>query len=78
MSDDAQDSPDGAPKGMLPLEWALDFTGFGGKGSMGRCRLKVKNDRDWEDVDEEGELDHAETQRRVRQYDRDGGFEPGE
>lgn len=32
VSDDAQDTPDGAPKGMLPLEWTLDFAGFGGKG----------------------------------------------
>ena len=78
VSDDAQDSPDGAPKGMLPLAWTLDFEGFGGKGSMGRCRLKVKNDRDWEDVSVEEEHDLAETQRRVRQYERDGRFEPDE
>ena len=32
VSDDAEDTPDGAPKGMLSLEWALDFDGFGGKG----------------------------------------------
>ncbi|KAK5119342.1 hypothetical protein LTR85_007698 [Meristemomyces frigidus] len=78
VSDDAEDSPDGAPKGMLPLEWMLDFAGFGGKGSMGRCRLKVKNDRDWEDVSEEGEQDAAELQRLVRQYERDGRYEPPE
>ncbi|KAK5136868.1 hypothetical protein LTR08_001790 [Meristemomyces frigidus] len=76
VSDDAQDSPDGAPKGMLPIDWTLDFTGFGGKGSMGRCRLKVKNDRDWEDVSEEGGQDDAEMQRLVRQYERDGRYEP--
>jgi hypothetical protein len=28
-------------KASLPLEWTLDFDGFGGKGSMGRCQLKV-------------------------------------
>lgn len=78
VSDDAEDSPDGAPKGMLRLEWTLDFSGFGGKGSMGRCRLKVKNDRDWEDVSEEEEQDAAETQRLRRQYERDGRYEPGE
>lgn len=44
VSEDAQDSPNGAVKGSLPLEWTLDFDGFGGKGSMGRCQLKVKND----------------------------------
>lgn len=32
------------PKAMLPLEWTLDFDGFGGRGSMGRCRLKVKKE----------------------------------
>ncbi|KAF2171284.1 hypothetical protein M409DRAFT_50748 [Zasmidium cellare ATCC 36951] len=73
VSDDAQDSPDGAPKGMLPLEWTLDFNGFGGKGSMGRCRLKVKNDhREWEDdVSDEEERDNAEWGRVMRAYERD-------
>jgi len=32
VSEDAQDTPDGAAKGVLPLEWTLDFDGFGGKG----------------------------------------------
>ncbi|KAM0699744.1 hypothetical protein Q7P36_000747 [Cladosporium allicinum] len=46
VSEDAFDSPDdGARKGALPLEWTLDFEGFGGRGSMGRCRLKVKDGR---------------------------------
>ncbi|KAK9426604.1 hypothetical protein SUNI508_00131 [Seiridium unicorne] len=76
VSDDAQDSPDGAAKGVLPLEWMLDFDGFGGKGSMGRCRLKVKNDRDWEGVSDEEERDQREWGRMVRQYERDGRYEP--
>ena len=42
VSEDAEDSPNGAAKGSLPLEWTLDFDGFGGKGSMGRCQLKVR------------------------------------
>ena len=42
VSEDAEDSPGGAAKGSLPLEWTLDFDGFGGKGSMGRCQLKVR------------------------------------
>ncbi|GAB7323123.1 hypothetical protein MBLNU13_g05629t1 [Cladosporium sp. NU13] len=42
VSEDAEDLPDGAAKGSLPLEWTLDFDGFGGKGSMGRCQLKVR------------------------------------
>ncbi|KAK4506567.1 hypothetical protein PRZ48_000299 [Zasmidium cellare] len=80
VSDDAQDSPDGAPKGMLPLEWTLDFNGFGGKGSMGRCRLKVKNDhREWEDdASDEEERDNAEWGRVMRTYERDGRWEPQE
>ena len=76
VSSDAEDSPDGASKGMLPVEWTLDFTGFGGKGSMGRCRLKVKNDRAWQDVSDEEARDDAEWQRTVRQYQRDGRYEP--
>ncbi|ORY67108.1 uncharacterized protein BCR38DRAFT_426106 [Pseudomassariella vexata] len=75
VSDDAQDSPDGAAKGMLPLEWTLDFDGFGGKGSMGRCKLKVKHDRGWQD--DEAERDNREWNRMVRQYERDGRYEPG-
>merc|ERR1711881_767215 len=78
VSNEAEDSPDGASKGMLSLEWTLDFNGFGGKGSMGRCRLKVKNDRDWEDISEEGEQDEAEMRRLVRQYERDGRYQPPE
>ncbi|KAH8199024.1 hypothetical protein TruAng_006810 [Truncatella angustata] len=76
VSDDAQDSPDGAAKGVLPLEWMLDFDGFDGKGSMGRCRLKVKNDRGWEGISDEEERDQREWGRMVRQYERDGRYEP--
>lgn len=76
VSDDAQDSPDGAVKGTLPLKWTLDFDGFGGKGSMGRCRLKVRNDREWEGVGVEEQRDQREWRRMVRQYERDGRYEP--
>lgn len=74
MSSDAEDSPDGAPKGMLRLEWTLDFTSFGGTGAMGRCRLKVKNDRGWHSKDLEA--DRREWERTMRQYERDGRYEP--
>jgi hypothetical protein len=57
VSEDAQDSPDGAEKGMLGLEWTLDFGRFEGRGSMGRLKLKVKNQRDWHDVSGEEEED---------------------
>ncbi|KAG9638566.1 hypothetical protein KCU95_g6071, partial [Aureobasidium melanogenum] len=46
VSEDAIEVPfrgDGA-KGKLPLDWTLDFDGFEGKGSMGRCRLKVRKE----------------------------------
>jgi len=76
VSSDAEDSPDGAPNGMLRLEWMLDFSSFGGTGAMGRCRLKVKNDRDWKDVSDEEEKDKAEFNRMVKQYQRDGRYEP--
>lgn len=76
VSDDALDTPDGAVKGMLPLAWMLDFDGFDGKGSMARCRLKVKNDRGWEAVQEEQARDARELRRTVRQYERDGRYEP--
>lgn len=78
VSEDAQDTPDGAAKGMLPLEWTLDFDGFGGKGSMGRCRLKVKDDREWDGASAEDERDRREWGRTVRQYERDGRYEPRE
>jgi hypothetical protein len=78
VSEDALDSPDGAVKGSLPLEWTLDFDGFGGKGSMGRCQLKVSNDREWRGADAEEERDQREWGRNVRQYERDGRYEPQE
>ena len=76
VSTDAENSPDGAANGMLRLEWMLDFTAFGGTGAMGRCRLKVKNDRSWEGVSEEEERDEVERERGARQYRRDGRYEP--
>ena len=76
VSSDAIDSPDGASKGMLRLEWMLDFTSFGGTGALGRCRLKVKSDRDWNDG--ETARDRRELERVVRQYERDGRYEPDE
>ncbi|KAI0123456.1 hypothetical protein BJ170DRAFT_109075 [Xylariales sp. AK1849] len=76
VSDDARDSPDGAAKGLLSLEWMLDFNGFDGRGSMGRCRLKVKHDRDWDDANGEELRDNREFNRMVRQYVLDGRYEP--
>ena len=78
VSEDAEDSPDGAEKGMLGLEWVLDFARFGGKGSMGRLKLKVKNQRDWQDVSDEEEEDERVWSRLVRQYQSDGLYVPDE
>lgn len=70
MSDDAEDSPDGAERGMLGLEWPLDFARFDGRGSMGRLRLKVKNQRDWRDVNDEIEKKEERTRAMlIRQYE---------
>lgn len=46
VSEQARDTPDGASKGALPLQWLLDFEGFQGRGSMAGLRLKVRSDRD--------------------------------
>lgn len=75
VSSEAEDTPDGAVKGMLSLEWTLDFEGFGGRGSMGRTKLKVKSDKELVGGDGEEARDDAEWQRTVRQYQRDGRFE---
>lgn len=66
ISDDAEAVPfrrDSA-RARLPLDWTLDFGGFGGEGSMGRCRLKVRRE--------------GEAERRVREEEDaevDGGWE---
>jgi hypothetical protein len=46
-------------KAKLPLDWTLDFTGHEGKGSMGRCRLKVRKEGEVEKKQRE-EDDRAE------------------
>lgn len=81
VSSDAEDTQDGAEKGLLRLEWMLDFGSFSGTGAMGRCRLKVKSARgregeEWEAQSEEGERDEAEWGRMMRTYARDGRYEP--
>jgi hypothetical protein len=47
MTSEAEDAPDGGRKGKLPLEWTLDFDG---RGSQGRCRLKVKKEREGQEM----------------------------
>lgn len=81
VSSDAHDGPDGAEKGMLGLEWGLDFDSFGATGAMGRCKQKVRSGRgrqgeEWEVESDEGERDEAEWGRMMRTYRADGGYVP--
>jgi hypothetical protein len=52
LSSDAEDTRDGAPKGKLPLEWQLDFAG---RGSQGRLRLKVRKEKEGQEVEDEAQ-----------------------
>ena len=72
VSSDAEDTPDGATKGRLPLTWRLDF---GGRGSQGRLRLKVRKQKDGQ---EEEDQQLAERNRRawMRQRERDPDYVP--
>ncbi len=62
MSSEAEDAPDGGKKGKLPLEWTLDFHG---RGSQGRCRLKVKKEKEGQELEDAAEREG--TIRRWRQ-----------
>jgi hypothetical protein len=69
LSSDGEDSPDGAEKGSLPLEWMLDFEGG---GSQKRCRLKVRREKDGQDEEVAGEREEVRRlwmQQRVRDPD---------
>jgi YEATS family len=73
VSEDAERAPDGAEKGMLPLNWTLDFTGG---GSQGKCRLKVRSERVIPRNEDEQEAER-ERMRMRRAYERDGNWIPG-
>lgn len=62
----AEDAPDGGEKGLLPLEWTLDFSG---RGAQGRCRVKVRRQK--EGMDDEVSR-QAERVRRLWASQRDG------
>jgi hypothetical protein len=69
LSSEAEDAPDGGKKGKLPLEWTLDFNG---RGSQGRCRLKVKKEKQDQDVEEATQREAvARLWRRQRDEDPD-------
>lgn len=78
LSPDAENAPDGAPQGALPLEWTLEFSGSEGRGSKGRIGLRVRSDRGWEDIDDDVDEDEASWRRTVASYARDGRWEPDE
>lgn len=71
MSSDAEDAPDGGRKGKLPLEWTLDFDG---RGSQGRCRLKVMKEKEGQEVEDAAQ--QAAVMRQWRQQrERDPDWE---
>lgn len=41
-SKNAEHGPDGAPGSSLKLEWTVDFESYKGRGSQGKCRVKVR------------------------------------
>lgn len=57
VSSDAEDTRDGAPKGKLPLEWTLDFNG---RGSQGRLRLKVKKEKEGQELEDEAQREQVQ------------------
>ena len=69
MSSEAEDAPDGGRKGKLPLEWSLNFEG---RGSQGRCRLKVKREKEGQELEDEREREGVIRRwRRQREADPD-------
>lgn len=72
ISPEAEDTIDGAPGGKLPLEWHLDFNG---RGSQGRCRLKIRKEKAEQDAENERQ---SERTRRAwnRQRLRDPDYVP--
>lgn len=72
VSSDAEDSPDGAPKGKVSLQWTLDFHG---RGSQARCVQKVKRQKE-DQLQEDARL--SEHTRRLwnRQRETDPDYVP--
>jgi hypothetical protein len=56
VSSEAEDAPDGGPKGKLPLEWTLDFNG---RGSQGRLRLKVRKEKEGQEAEDEAQREEV-------------------
>ena len=54
VSSDAEDAPDGGKNGRLNLEWMLDFND---QGSQGRCRLKVRKEKEGQEEEDAAQRD---------------------
>ncbi|KAK5948629.1 hypothetical protein OHC33_010388 [Knufia fluminis] len=72
VSPEAEDTSDGQVRGKLPLEWMLDF---GGGGSQGRLRLKVRKEKEGVDWDLEV-LSEGVRRGWVRQREGDPDYVP--
>lgn len=71
MTSEAEDTRDGQAKGKLPLEWTLDFEG---RGSQGRIRLKVKKEKEGQEVEDAAQRE-AVTRLWRQQRERDPDWE---
>ena len=74
MTSEAEDTRDGQAKGKLPLEWTLDFDG---RGSQGRIRLKVKKEKEGQEIEDAAQRE-AVTRLWRRQRERDPDWEETE
>lgn len=76
MSSEAEDAPDGGKKGKLPLEWHLSFDG---RGSQGRCRLKVKKEKEGQEIEDAAEREATVRRwRQQREHDPDWEDDSGD
>jgi hypothetical protein len=69
MSTEAEDTADGQQQGKLPLEWYLDFSS---RGSQGRWRLKVKKEKENQEIEDAAQRESVmRSWRRQRELDPD-------
>lgn len=69
MSSEAEETADGQVQGKLPLEWHLDFNG---RGSQGRWRLKVKKEKENQEIEDAAQRESfLRGWRRQREQDPD-------
>ena len=74
MSSEAEDTEDGQRQGKLALDWQLDFNG---RGSQGRWRLKVKKEKEGQELEDAAQRESVMRMWR-QQRDRDPDYtDPG-